>query len=203
MLLLSPIVAFLTPNTSLEKALGVPDRTPCIEFGQGPWAQVSACVAKFRDVDALQTGHQCKLPAMTEVVGHDTPDGPLACHRIYLALSDVPTGLCQVGHHPAVKGCFDHLPARLQPLERFDGSLYQRFLPLQIGLQSPVKLVAISCVELFTCPGSNLTGEGSASRSAHLIEPPQPGTSDISDQFVHGVLIGCGDVTPVVPMSAE
>lgn len=146
----------LFPKRLRESALG-------IQLEKQPWGEVPAFVAKLGNVNALQTKHQCKLPAVMQVVGHDTPDGPLACHRIYFALSEVPIDLCQIGYRPGGEGCFDHLPARLQPLERFAGDLCQRLLPLQIGLHPSVELVAIPSVELFTCPGSNLTGEGSRS----------------------------------------
>src|SRR5258705_4203519 len=109
---MSHIFAFLTPTRSLENALSAPDRALCIQLGQGPWGEVSAFVAKFRNVNSLKAEHQCKLPAVMQVVGHDTPDGPLACHRIYLALPDVPIGLCQISHRPRVEGGFDHLPAQ-------------------------------------------------------------------------------------------
>ncbi|MEO6888939.1 MAG: hypothetical protein ABI456_06975, partial [Ktedonobacteraceae bacterium] len=94
---MSHIFAFLTPKRSLEHVLSAPDHALCIRLGQGPWSEVSAFVAQFGNVNTLQAEHQCKLPAMMQVVGHDTPDGPLACYRIDLALSDVPIGLCQIG----------------------------------------------------------------------------------------------------------
>src|SRR5579859_484913 len=113
-----------------------------IRFEKLPWGEVPTGVPKFRNVNALQSEHQCKLPAMMQVVGHDTPEGPLTCHRIDFAPSEMPIGLCQISHRPGSEGCFDHLPTQLQPLERFAGDLCQRLLPLQIGIHPSVEIVA-------------------------------------------------------------
>src|SRR5579863_10700185 len=94
--LISYSFAFLPPKRSREHALSVADRALYIQLGQGPWGEVSAFVAKFRNVNALQSEHQRKLAAVMQVVGHDTPDGPSRSPRSDRVRDAMPVVLASV-----------------------------------------------------------------------------------------------------------
>ena len=141
---------------------------------------VTAQRSKLECINAHHAQHHRELPAMMNIVRHDSPYRPLS--RIQIILASPPMGVSriEIGYRPLVKDALNRMPRQFQPF---------RQSPRVISSNSPFNDMANSV--RVGLPLRDALCDSINSRSSHSDKPIDSTEADVPDDLAEGTTVCC------------
>lgn len=141
--------------------------------------------------EALHAEHEGKFAAVVDVVGHETPESPLARDGPGGAAPDVAVGLGKIANGPGGKGGVNNGPGLVEPGEK-TGEV--------IG-GDDLRILNVAVAVGIKIPGSDGIGELLDARGIEAIEPVDAAKGQVADEFANAAFVG--GRTPVELIDGE